>query len=108
MKDIMAKESSVTDQGVPSFTYSPADASTPLLFSLARPFDGLKDELLKIFSGKKLSMKQIYEQHSVDTPFISRNYKEALLVLESEGKIMAEPTKRKKGTFADHVIVTFS
>ncbi len=107
MKDIMAKESSVTDQGVPSFTYSPADASTPLLFSLTRPFDGLKEELQKVFSGKKRSMKQIYEQHSIDTPFISRNYKDALLALESEGKIMAEPTKRNKGTFADHVMVTF-
>jgi hypothetical protein len=47
MKDIMAKESSVTDQGVPSFTYSPADASTPLLFSLARPFDGLAEDVEK-------------------------------------------------------------
>jgi hypothetical protein len=107
MKDIMAKESSVTDRGVPSFTYSPADASTPLLFSLARPFDGLKQELLKVFSGKKRSMKQIYEQHSVDTPFIGRNYKDALLALENEGKITAEPAKRNKGTFADHVMVTF-
>jgi len=107
MKDIMAKESSVTDQGVPSFTYSPADASMPLLFSLARPFDGLKEELLKEFSGKKRSMKQIYEQHSVDTPFVSRNYKDALLALENDGKITAEPAKRKKGTFADHVMVTF-
>jgi hypothetical protein len=88
-------------------TYSPADASTPLLFSLARPFDGLKEELLKVFSRKKRLMKQIYEQHSVDTPFISRNYKDALLALENEGKITAEPTKRKKGTFADHVVVTF-
>lgn len=107
MKDIMAKESSVTDQGVPSFTYSPADASTPLLFSLARQFDVLKDELLKVFSGKRRTMKQIYEQHSVDTPFVSRNYKDALLALENEGKITTEPAKRNKGTFADQVMVTF-
>lgn len=107
MKDIMAKESSVTDQGVASFTYSPADASTPLLFSLARPFDVLKDEILATFSGKRRTMKQIYEQHSVDTPFVSRNYKDALLTLEKEGKITAEPAKRNKGTFADHVMVTF-
>jgi hypothetical protein len=39
MKDIMAKESSTDDQGVPSLTYSPADASMPLLFSLQRPLD---------------------------------------------------------------------
>lgn len=107
MKDIMAKESSVTDQGVPSFSYSPADASMPLLFSLARPLDALREELQKSFSGKTLSMKQIYEQHSVDTPFISKNYKEALLVLESMKKIQTNPAQRKKGTFADHVLVTF-
>jgi three-Cys-motif partner protein len=107
MKDIMAKESSVLDQGVPSFTYSPADASTPLLFSLARPFDGLKDELVKVFAGKTLTMREIYEQHSVDTPFIKKNYKDALLILETEGKIQATPAKRKKNTFADHVSVSF-
>lgn len=107
MKDIMAKESSTVDQGVPSFSYSPADASTPLLFSLARPFEGLKEELPKIFAGETFSMQQIYEQHSVDTPFIKKNYKDALLALEAESKITAEPVKRKKGTFADHVMVTF-
>jgi len=42
MKDIMARESSTEDQGVASFTYSPADASMPLLFSLSQPFDALK------------------------------------------------------------------
>ncbi len=42
MKDIMAKESSTQDQGVPSFTYCPADASMPLLFSLAQPIGKLR------------------------------------------------------------------
>jgi three-Cys-motif partner protein len=107
MKEIMAKESSVIDQGVPSFTYSPADASMPLLFSLARPFDSLKEELPKSFSGKSLAMKQVYEQHSIDTPFVKKNYKDALLALEAEGKISAEPAKRNKGTFADNVLVKF-
>jgi hypothetical protein len=74
---------------------------------LARPLDGLKDELPKRLSGKTLSMQKIYEQHSVDTPFIKKNYKDALLVLEEERKIKTEPAKRKKGTFADHVMVTF-
>jgi three-Cys-motif partner protein len=35
MKNIMANESSIHDEGVPSFIYSPADASMPRLFSLA-------------------------------------------------------------------------
>jgi hypothetical protein len=41
MKEIMAKESSVVEQGVPSSTYSPAAQSTPLLFALSRPLNDL-------------------------------------------------------------------
>ena len=41
MKDIMAKESTTADQGVPSFAYSPADESMPLLFELSRPLEDL-------------------------------------------------------------------
>lgn len=57
MKSIMASESSTEDQGVPSLTYSPADASTPLLFSLAQPFDKLLQDLPKVFSGETLTMR---------------------------------------------------
>jgi hypothetical protein len=107
MKEIMAKESSVVDQGVPSLTYSPAEASMPLLFSLARPFDSLKEDLLKTFAGKALTMKEIYERHNDDTPFIKKNYKDALLALEQDGKIVSTPAKRRQATFADHVLATF-
>lgn len=109
MKEIMAKESSTTEQGVPSFTYSPADQSMPLLFSLSRPLDDLEGMLLSIFSGQKLSMAEVYMRHNVDTPYIKKNYKDALANLEAAGSITANPPmeKRRKGTFADHVVVTF-
>jgi three-Cys-motif partner protein len=109
MKDIMARESSLEDQGVASFTYSPADASMPLLFSLAQPFDALKKMLPKDFAGETLTMRQIYEEHSVDTPYLPRNYKQALRELEMAEQITANPpiSKRKGTSFADHVIVTF-
>lgn len=109
MKSIMASESSTEDQGVPSLTYSPADASTPLLFSLAQPFDKLLQDLPKVFSGETLTMRAIYEQHSVDTPYTDKNYKEALKQLEQSGKVKASPpaAMRKKNTFANHVTVTF-
>src|SRR5262249_17421462 len=74
MKGIMAKESSTFEQGVPSLTYSPADRSMPLLFSLSRPLDALKDMLVKEFSGRTLSMLDIYSEHNVDTPYIKKNY----------------------------------
>lgn len=109
MKDIMAKESSTEDQGVPSLTYSPADWSMPLLFSLQRPLDQLGVSLLKDFAGQELSFSAIYERHSVDTPYIKKNYKESLTQLETEGKVGVRSLKgtRPKGTFADHLLVKF-
>ncbi len=109
MKDIMAKESSTEDQGVPSLTYSPADHSMPLLFSLRRPLDQLRNSLLKDFAGRELSVTEIYERHSVDTPYVMKNYKEILTQLEGEGKIAVRSLKgsRRKGTFADHLLVKF-
>jgi three-Cys-motif partner protein len=108
MKEIMAKESSPLDQGVASFEYSPAAANgTPLLFSLSRPFDSLVEELPTRFAGQSLSMLKIYESHHVDTPFIKKNYKDALCKLESDGRITAEPKKRPAGTFGDKVMALF-
>ena len=110
MKEIMTKESSTEDQGVPSFTYSPADASMPLLFSLQQPLSDLRTSLLNAFGGQELTTKEIYERHSVDTPFILKNYKDVLLIMEEEGVINVRFFKsrnRRKGTFADHLIVRF-
>jgi hypothetical protein len=58
-------------------------------------------------------MREIYEDHSVDTPYTDKNYKEALRQLETAGKITADPPAAKRPkragvtTFADHVKVTF-
>jgi hypothetical protein len=107
MKEIMAKESSTYDQGVPSLEYSPADASTPLLFSLQRPLEKLAVELPMVFAGRKLTMLQIYNAHHVDTPFIKKNYKDALLSLEARKVVDVAPANRRSGTFGDDVMVTF-
>jgi three-Cys-motif partner protein len=106
MKEIMAKESSTNDQGVPSLEYSPADASTPLLFSLQKPIERLAAELLEVFAGRSITMLQVYNEHHVDTPFIKNNYRAALLELESKGLITAGRAKRA-GTFAENVVAIF-
>ena len=70
----------------------------------------LQDSLLEAYAGQTLSMRTIYEEHSVDTPYIASNYKEALKNLENDGKITArksDGSKRRKGTFADDVLATF-
>lgn len=109
MKDIMAAESSTLDEGVPSLTYSPADASMPLLFSLAQPMSKLKEMLLAAFTGQSLCLSEIYERHSVGKPYIKKNYREALSALEMAGSVSASSTKGKrlKGTYPDHVKIQF-
>ncbi|MEH1871236.1 three-Cys-motif partner protein TcmP [Nostoc sp.] len=113
MKDIMAKESSEQNQGVPSFEYNPATYRQPLLFEFYRPLDDLEEMLLDIFAGRTITMQDIYNQHHVGRRYISNNYKDALKNLEAKTKIIADPPANKrrmnKGelTFADSVKVTF-
>ncbi len=112
MKDIMAKESTDSVQGVPSFEYDPMDHQPQQLplFGAPSPLDDLAEILLTDFAGKIMTMHQIYDQHTVDTPYIEKNYKEALIELENDGKIQADPpaNKRQKNTFGDNVKVTFT
>ena len=109
MKDIMATESTDLEQGVPSFEYNPASQRQPLLFQYSRPLDDLAEILLTDFAGKTMTRKQIYDQHNVGTRYIDKNYREGLIKLETDGKIQADPPadKRRRGTFANHVKVTF-
>ncbi|MDQ2096627.1 MAG: three-Cys-motif partner protein TcmP [Tychonema bourrellyi B0820] len=113
MKDIMAKESSSTEQGVPLFEYNSATQNQPLLFELSRPLDDLENMLSNEFAGQILTMEAIYNQHHVGKRYISKNYKEALRKLEQQGKIIVDPpaSKRKKYkgeiTFGEQVKVTF-
>jgi len=108
MKEIMAKESSAHDDGVASFEYNPVDKigiKQGLLFKLTRPIGDLCDSLMVDFAGRKIKMNDIYEEHSVDTPYIRKNYKEALLQLERDGKIAVG--KHRKNTFGDSVVAEF-
>lgn len=113
MKDIMARQSSTTTDGVASFEYNPASEKQPLLFGFNRPLDNLGESLLMKFTGKTLTVASIFEQHQVGTPYILPNYKQALIKLEQEGKIKAQPPidrRRKiKGnpTCAESVVITF-
>jgi three-Cys-motif partner protein len=108
MKDIMARESSLHEQGVPSFQYSPADRRFPLLFELNRPLDDLENMLALEFAGRTLTVEEVYEWHNVGRRFIKKNYKDVLRQMEAEGAIRCEPAKRRKNTLRDNVRVTFS
>ena len=112
MKDIMDRGSSGHIDGVPSFEYAPATENQQLLFQFARPIEDLKTMILKEFSGRTLSMEQIYNAHHAGKRFVKRNYKQALQDLEEAGRLTADPpaekrpTKKGKITFGDRVNVT--
>lgn len=113
MKEIMAKESSNVQQGVPSFEYNPATSNQLLLFELSRPLDDLVGMLLNEFACRKMTMLEVYNNHHVGKRYIKANYKDVLAKLESEGKITTDPPAdrrpKRKGevTFADTVRITF-
>jgi three-Cys-motif partner protein len=106
MKGIMAKESSSEYEGVATFTYSPADKTNPLLFSLSNfSLSSLKRALVKDYAGKTIVHEKLYEQHSVDKPYLRPNYRQVLLELEAEGKVTC--SKHNRNTLAKHVEITF-
>ncbi len=109
MKEIMARECSSAEQGVPSFEYNPVDARDAgrqqFLFELSRPLDDLGDMLLDAFAGQSLTMYKIYELHNVDRPYTKKNYKDVLKKLEDAQLISTSP--HRKGTFGDTVRVIF-
>jgi three-Cys-motif partner protein len=108
MKEVMAKSSSEVNQGVPSFTYlQPTANRQRLLFELSRPLDDLQVQLLVAFAGQTHSMLQIYEEHSVDRPFLARHYKAVLSAMLEDGLIRVDRPPKRKGTFADGIRVTF-
>ncbi|MBL8821703.1 MAG: three-Cys-motif partner protein TcmP [Planctomycetia bacterium] len=110
MKEIMARESSTSDQGVAKFEYNPADVDQPLLFALTQPLDDLRNLLLQKYTGKQMSVQQIFDDHNVDTPYILKNYKEVLRTLFEEGAVDASRPLGKsirKNTFPEDVVVSF-
>ena len=84
-----------------------------MLFELSRPLDDLQQMLLDEFAGQTLTMRELYERHSVGRPFIESNYKKVLIALEVAHEIEAvppinqRPRRRGETTFADHVRVRF-
>jgi three-Cys-motif partner protein len=110
MKEIMAELSSSKEQGVASFEYNQARERQPFLYSFSRPLDDLKDVILNYFAGRTITVRKIYEEHSVNTPYLENHYKEILKELELEKKITiiaGEGKKRINRGLAGHLIVTF-
>jgi three-Cys-motif partner protein len=118
MKEIMARESSAVEHGFASFEYNPLDhlkEPQPVqasLFGQLDPKEELALKLLASFAGRTVKMVEIYHEHSLGKRYTLKNYKDAIIKLDSEGRVHTNPTaeKRLKGgqmTLGDNVMVTF-
>ena len=108
MKGIMAGMSTSNEQGVDSFTFKYGDTSWEVLFGKA---DELYDDLIKEFvAGTIIAFKDLYKQHSVDKPYVKKNYKKVLMGLEKNGRIEVidpEGKWKARGTLVDSVRIKF-
>jgi three-Cys-motif partner protein len=105
MRDVMWKASSYrAEDGVASFE---CNSKSPLFIGDGRSLETLADMLVNDFAGTMMTVKQVFEQHSIGKLYVSRNYKNALILLEDRGRIGADPARRPSGTMADHVRITF-
>lgn len=114
MKEIMAKESSDAIQGVASFEYNPFDKfykQGTLFDLLSRPLDELQGMLISKYQGQTIDFMDLYKEHSVNRPYIRKNYKDALRIMLDIGLIYAVNPKNneppRRGTFSDDMRITF-
>ena len=105
MLNIMGSCSSGNCQEVPTFEFNP----TPRL-PLEKPLDDLKDTLVRDFSGRVLTMGDVFAEHQIYyRPCLEKNYKKAMAELENEGSILTNRGERKTraGFFPEEMLVKF-
>ena len=101
MKDIMARHSHKRPDGVATFEFKKR-TTQPSLFDpqagYTEPPEELAEDILKMFAGRTMTLAEVWRAHAHGTNFVERNYREALLHLEAQGKIGVEPPADVRGT----------
>ena len=101
MKDVMARLSHKRPDGVATFELkkqTPQMALFEAETGYTEPPEELAQGILCAFAGRTLTLAEVFRQHSHGTNFVERNYREALLHLEAQGKIAVEPLATVRGT----------
>ena len=78
-------------------------------FLLTQPMSKLRESLLNHFEGQDVFLDYIYKTHSIDTPYVMKNYREVITKLEDDGVVTAYSTKgqRRGQTYPEHVRIRF-
>jgi hypothetical protein len=104
MKEIMVKLSTEKIDGVGSFSYIPNDdAQLKFIFDSEYSIDKLKSHLSHKYQGKHGSLVKLFHIDNIGTPYVLKNYKDALRELEEEGKIEIVPPKEKRRKYKGKV-----
>jgi hypothetical protein len=100
--------SSEVIDGVGSFDFDPSDAG-PKNRSLFSPLDDIGGQLLERFTGRTLTFRELLDVEARETMYTETNYRDALLRLEGEFRIQANPSAadRRKGTLAPGTTLQF-
>lgn len=115
MKEVMAGLSS-DDGEVKIFQYVPVKSAQMSLFGemeRIHSIQALRDLLAFACAGMTLSVDNVYESNTVGTPYLFRNVRDALLELESDGRITVDtpremrPWRNGRPTLAKTRLVTF-
>lgn len=119
MKGVMYALSENKTQGVAKFGYvgSVNKTKTPILDFFNTPLDDMANHICEVFAGRSLTRKQLmtsYDKNYPKNPYVDQNWRDALTMLETEGRIEADPPMadrpKRKGvaTFGENTTVTFA
>jgi hypothetical protein len=114
-KRILAKESSYSEQGVPTFEFSPRidvrkDESRQARLALGDgPIDGLKREMVARYAGRRISVRVLVSEITTGRKLLPSHVKKALIDLEQEHRLsIAHPGKRtRKSGLSDDAEIEF-
>lgn len=114
MKDIMYKIGEKDFNGIGKFEFIPScdkeeNVQLSIIDLFSTPFEQFKTELRHRYSGRTIAMGDLYKIDSPNTPFVSKQYKSALIELELSGKITCNKpySQRRRNTFSDNTIIKF-
>ena len=116
MKETMYKVSSKDEDGIALFEYHDQanfGDDYQQMSLIDRPFILLCDELKANYSGKRVSVKLLCDRYasSYKNPFVARNIRDALLILEENGDLVVDGRKKLtikgKKTMPDGAYVSF-
>lgn len=115
IKDVMSQYS-IKEEGISKYIYTEGAEGVGEQFLIPGfgPMQLLKNQLMKEFQGRTVQVSELIDNcHKIEWPYTGKNLKAALMLLESEGKIMVDiplserPKHDGKPTLGDSRFITF-